>query len=122
MVAGFPIAGAQRRLGQQLALHLRRQLQIALQRHTLLLREVVEAVAHQRIGKQPVLLHRLVARFAKAVLARGHAVQRGIHLAEQLREARILRRPGHGRFQSPLALLELTVQKSNLYCGHHSLG
>ncbi len=103
---------------QQVALQLRSQVQVALQRGSFRLVQVVQAVLHQRIGEQAVLLHRVVALQAQTVGAFGHAVQRRIHFVQEIRQRGISRRGGKGRLQPAFAILQLSLQEPNLWSGH----
>jgi len=60
MVACLPAGYAQAFLRQQVALNLRSQVEVSLERGSLLWTEVVEAVLHQRIGEQAVSLYRVM--------------------------------------------------------------
>src|SRR5262249_29168732 len=101
--------------------HLGGQIEVTLQRGPLRLAQVVEAVAHQRVGQQSVLFYSFVALLAQPVATLGHSFQRRIYVAQQTSKASFLRRERNRCFQATLPTLQLPVKKSYSQRGHDRL-
>jgi len=70
-------------LGQQPGLDAARHLEVVLERAPLPRLEVVEADAAERIGQEPLRLHRVVADVARTERARVEPFERGVDLLQQ---------------------------------------
>ncbi len=109
VITGLPAAGKQAEPRQEVSLDLGSQIKIALQGGEFGRTQMVQAVANQRVGQQPILFNRIVALFAEAEGAFIHALQRRIDFTQQAGEARILRREHDGLLQSLFTRLQLIL-------------
>jgi hypothetical protein len=72
---------------------------------------VVEAEPHKRVGQQAIPLDRVMALLTDAVCAVVHAIERRVHVLEELKQGGVLRVPHEGIFETTLTLLQLCLQK-----------
>ncbi len=103
------------RLRQQLTLDARRELEIVLERPLFLGRQVIDAEPRQGIGRQPLRLDRIVARFADAERAPVHAGQRHVDFTQQSRH--LVTPAGRGG-----DVLQLVTPIEQLFTGGQELG
>lgn len=122
-VVDAPVLEADVAARQQATLDTRGEFEIALKGALLVTREMIEAERDERIGEQPVCFYRAVAGRADSVGAFVHAVERGIHFAEQIEKRSGGTRGRGGRdhcVQFIAAFFELLTNVGVAYSGHLS--
>jgi len=115
-VAGHEVAG-----GQERALDPAGQLEVAFEVTPLVVGQVVEAVARQRVGDQSLGLDRFVARVAQAEATVVEAGERRVDLGEQALE--VGKSPGMRQLGGELSalLLEVRTDKRSVEFDHLAL-
>jgi hypothetical protein len=100
VVVDLPAGRVDAALGQEAALDVRGEVEIHLERPTLVRRQVVEAILDERVGRKPVGFDGIVASCAKAEHAVIEAGQGGVHFLEELGKPGLRGRSGHGRLKT----------------------
>lgn len=119
-----PVADVDVGLRQQSPLHARRKLEIPFECALLFAGQVIQAETREGIGKQAVLLDRIVADVAEPVAAAVHAAERPFDVVEKLEKRRGLGSiGGHGNrrdrnFQAVAPLFELLSEVGIADCVH----
>jgi len=89
VITHFPARQLHTGFRQQPALNASGKGKIAFQGALFVLRKMVEAKPHQRVGEQAFRFDRVMAGFAKAECSAFETIQRLVHGGEQLRERSI---------------------------------
>ena len=124
LVAALPAVDVERLRGEERALHVPGEVEIALEGALLDGGQAAETRADQRIGGDPIGLDRLAAHVADAERVPFDARERLVHLFEQPRERLRLGRAGDDRFEPAAALQKLVaglrgrVERDDGFHGH----